>query len=259
MTGLYAVLESSLAQLRCDRARIFLPDGTVLRAVVSVGGGAVLTPAKAEVSRTLAGAVYRSGIAINVCDTAKAPAHLSTTVAEHESGYHVRNALCFPLPKADVNPYSKTNPDVATVAVAPPLSRPATQQSSGGKSTRPRDQMPTFGTSGGPLTVAAMEDLETAKANNGGPVCCGVIEFVNKVKSTVYPQGFTPEDESAAHQIALIVSSLLKWGESVNLATTQHSNQARNCKRWLFRSVISSSIRTLSTGGSNTTERKHIK
>lgn len=96
LSTLYGILEALLLVLRCDRARLFLPDGATLKAVVTVGGGAIIPPEKADWNK-IAGSVFRSGVAINVGDTSKAPPHLSSSCDDARQGYLLRSVLCMPL------------------------------------------------------------------------------------------------------------------------------------------------------------------
>lgn len=96
LSTLYGVLESLLHKFKCDRARIFLPDGPHLRSAVTVGGGDVIAPVRADWDR-VAGTVFRVGIGLNVGDTSKAPPQYSCSADDERHGYHVRNILCLPL------------------------------------------------------------------------------------------------------------------------------------------------------------------
>ncbi|CUG86346.1 Hypothetical protein, putative, partial [Bodo saltans] len=92
----HGILESLLHKFKCDRARIFLPDGPHLRSAVTVGGGDVVAPVRADWER-VAGTSFRVGIGINVGDTSKAPLQYSCSADDERHGYHVRNILCLPL------------------------------------------------------------------------------------------------------------------------------------------------------------------
>ncbi|CUG86800.1 Hypothetical protein, putative, partial [Bodo saltans] len=96
LTTLHGILESLLHKFKCDRARIFLPDGPHLRSAVTVGGGDVVAPVRADWER-VAGTSFRVGIGINVGDTSKAPLQYSCSADDERHGYHVRNILCLPL------------------------------------------------------------------------------------------------------------------------------------------------------------------
>jgi hypothetical protein len=96
LTTLHGILESLLHKFKCDRARIFLPDGPHLRSAVTVGGGDIVAPVRADWER-VAGTAFRVGIGINVGDTSKAPLQYSCSADDERHGYHVRNILCLPL------------------------------------------------------------------------------------------------------------------------------------------------------------------
>lgn len=272
LTTLYGVMEALLLKLRCDRARIFLPDGNHLRAVVSVGGGAVVAPEKAELNHTVAGAVFRSGVALNIGDTSKAPPHLANSADDERHGYHVRSVLCLPLVDffdEDKDGRSrvdkkKSNATPATAKKAPkhdwktPSPRSHTRAGHAAVSFSPNAKEEHFFSDSD--TESGGNDSAEGGDDESPSNILGAVEFLNKSKSSAYSSGFTEEDEEAAHQFASLIANLLCWGSNMDLCNNTALEEGAKLQALvLAQRHFAASLRTRTIAGSKPVTRTEAK
>lgn len=82
----------------------------------------------------------------------------------------------------------------------------------------------------------------------------GVVQAFNKVKNSIYPTGFTTEDEEALHYYSQFLASLLKWGKNVEFSSNTSQEEGARLQQLILKNrFTSANIRT--TGGTSTQTR----
>ena len=91
----------------------------------------------------------------------------------------------------------------------------------------------------------------------GPPKIRGVIVAVNKVKNSVFPTGFTPEDEEAMHQYALLIATILRWSNSkVEFCSNTAQEESSRLQQLILHNRFVDPLATRrTTGGVNTQTR----
>jgi len=98
---MHNILQMHLSVVRCDRASIFVPDARTgeLISIVMVGSSATVKSIRVPQSQGVAGAVFQTGIGMNVINTGKVSENIFTRNVDNRTGYFSHSILCLPLRK----------------------------------------------------------------------------------------------------------------------------------------------------------------
>jgi hypothetical protein len=90
----------------------------------------------------------------------------------------------------------------------------------------------------------------------GPPQVRGVVAAYNKVKNSIYPAGFTNEDEESMHHYALLIATILKWGSRVEFCSNTSQEESSRLQQLILVNRFTDPLAARRTTGGTSTQTR---